>query len=140
MKTEINLEDFKDYFNGQFQRQIKDEPNNGLIRILDYYGANISKRFKEIKHDCETLYFTKEGAFVYKEKTQQRDREWKVDNSYEVIERNEDGTPKLDAEGEMTKHPAFDYFIEVVYNIQAPLKTIIISSIDLDDYNNLFDK
>lgn len=141
MKTPFNIEEHASHFGGKFQVQISDHPKSGLIRVIDYFGANISHRYKQIEHDAQTHYFSQEGEPLpeFTHRTKQREREWKVDNSYKIIEREKDGTPKHNDHGEEITHPAYDYFIEVVYTTPLPLKNIIIASIQIDDANQLFD-
>ncbi|MXV39406.1 hypothetical protein GO491_12115, partial [Flavobacteriaceae bacterium Ap0902] len=64
MKTNINLEEKQDLFNGVFHHQISDHPKSGLIRVIDYFGANISERYKEISHDADIQFFTHEGEHL----------------------------------------------------------------------------
>ncbi|MXV37662.1 hypothetical protein GO491_03055 [Flavobacteriaceae bacterium Ap0902] len=139
MKTEIDLTQHT--FDGIFQHQISDHPATGLVRVINYRGANIREDFNVIEHIGEMHYFNADSKHLpeFTHKVKQNGKDWKVDNSYEVIERNPDGTPKLDEEGEEIKHPAFDYFLPLIFSISAPLETILKSSIDLDDAYKLFD-
>lgn len=140
MKKTINLSKYE--FKGQFQLQISNHPKSGLIRIIDYFGANISEKFKIIDHDADMLYFNQKGEPLpeFTHKVRQRGRDWKVDNSYEVFERNSQGEPVLDEAGNPIKHPAYEYFIKEIYSNPTPLKDILQNSIHIDDKNNLFDE
>lgn len=145
MKTAINLKDKEGIFKGKFQHQISDHPISGLIRVIDYFGADISHRYKQIAHDAEMHFFTQEGEHLpeFTQKVKQRRNgklvEWTVNNNYQVMEREADGQPKLGDDKQPIMHDAYDYFIEVVYNAPMPLNKIIIGSIEIDDSNHLFD-
>lgn len=140
MKKTIDLSKYE--FKGQFQLQISNHPKSGLIRVIDYFGANISEKFKIIDHDADMLYFNQKGEPLpeFTHKVRQRGRDWKVDNSYEVFERNPQGEPVLDEAGNPIKHPAYEYFIKEIYSNPTPLKDILQNSIHIDDKNNLFDE
>ncbi|MGQ1934938.1 hypothetical protein [Ornithobacterium rhinotracheale] len=143
MKTPINLEEKKDCFAGKFQHQISNDPKSGLIRVIDYFGTNISHRYKIIEHDAEIKYFNQEGEFLPKftQEVQQRGRNWSVDNTYQVVKRDlRTGEPLKGEDEEDLMVDAYDYFSEVVFKGQASQIDILKKSIDLDDINNLFNE
>lgn len=142
MKTIINLEEKQHLFGGIFQHQISDDETSGLIRVIDYLGANISQRYQCIEHDAKMYYFNKNGDHLPKftHKVMQRSREWKVDNSYTVKLRDfASGEVLTDEDGNELTSPAFDYYVGIIFSIPLALDSIIQNSIELDDAYKLFD-
>lgn len=143
MKTsKFNINNHKEHLTGKFSVQISDGPSSGLIRVIDYHGATISHNYKIIEHNATMRYFNQKGEYIprFSHKVKQRGRDWLVDNTYEVIVRDESGKPKIGDDNNPVKSPAYDYFIEILFNAPLPLSEILIASIKIDDMNQLYEE
>ena len=147
MKTEFNIEENKEKFKGLFAEQISNEENTNSIRVIDFIGANISKRYQVIEMDAEMHYFTPEGVYIpksthkVKQEVNGKLRDWKVDNSYNVAQRNlKTGKSLMGEEGEPLTAPAFDYFLPIIANSKVSLVETLKAHIAIDDANGKFNK
>ena len=147
MKTEFNIGQNSEKFKGLFAQQISNEEDTNFIRVIDFIGANISKRYQVIEMDAEMHYFTPEGVYIpksthkVKQEVNRVLRDWKVDNSYSVLQRDlKTGKPLMSEDEEPLTALAFDYFLPIIANSKVSLVETLKAHIAIDDANGKFNK
>lgn len=119
----IDLEKNKELFNGSIVVQIPNDPASGHHRVIDVYAIGYDERWKEIKFGALMHYFNEKGEYISKftHEVRQRDRKWKVDNSYVVEKVGEKGQPILDEEDNPVKEEAYNNFFDFLLKNLSPM-------------------